>query len=426
MTQTLDFEKFVDDTNLDFDDYPFAKNGPAKQSRTYAALVWAIVFAAIWGLIAWLFKPQRFIDFYNARDFSGSWAPFEEPVYMFCNFFIEHAGDITRWTSIIVLIPLAIFVFFEVDYSINVFRRQRHFERDVRKNDRLALKLKNSLIKSKRVNERYNRVKQKINESTKPKGDGAFARAGVPDLNDEAEREALEAFRDMTVMINTRESTLDFGEVQTRYFIEFMAPAGEDAHKKLDEMTSGLDNQIRRDLHEIMSRDKNVKNESFSVSERIESSSKDRFYFTQSMQSVDRYAKPMYDDVEVETVEYETAFPLDMFVDHSKYNNEMRKRAEAFAAQNASTIDSLLSTHDMSANRKGYDVGATSILYTYTMPVSFKSSNVDGLKHSLDKMFNTKNSDVHVTGSEMKVSFPVPKNMKLKIDVKSMYEGAFF
>lgn len=247
MAQTLDFEKFVDDKNLDFDDYPFAKKGPIKQSRAHAALVWTLVLTALWGLIAWLFKPQHFIDFYNERDFSGSWAPFEEPVYMLCNFFIENADSITRWAALIALIPFAIFLYFEIDYSVNVFKRQRRFERDVRKNDRLALKLKRNLIKSKSVDERYKLIKQKIAESKKPKGDGAFARAGVPDLNDEAEREALEAFRNMTVMINTRESTLDFGEVQTRYFIEFLTPAGEDAHKKIDDMTSRLDNQIRRD-----------------------------------------------------------------------------------------------------------------------------------------------------------------------------------
>lgn len=428
MSTVTSFEDYARDHDLSPDTFPYAEKGVNKLTKAQRS-VWTAVFAAVaYFALNWLLAPQRTNALLEKIPSDSSWSDFLFTLVDPLIKGIDPVLTILRW----LVIALAVWaVFRNLSYLVNVVRRQRAFERSVITNDKTARNIKQAIIKGANIDKRIDTVKRKIADETRKKDgdDGFFSSFGPspkPSLDNEAELEALEAFKRMKVMVNTRQSV--FGDdIVTRYMIWFDSPTDEVADEKLDKYTKNLTKSMPRYMRSNAKKADRSSRQTDNVGDRLQTSDKSAYYFTAEFGAVDKYAEPERKEVKKDTTaRYETGFPLNLLTDNSQKIKENTEKANTWAKDNAPTIDTFLTTYGMNANRIDIQVGARNALFVYKLPTTTTNMNLDDMKQSLNANFGTQGVDCSIKNGNLNISIPTREEHAIPIDVASMYREVFF
>ena len=122
----------------------------------------------------------------------------------------------------------------------------------------------------------------------------------------------------------------------------------------------------------------------------------------------------------------EYAFPLTLFVDNSDKIESKRESAEEHAEQLQESVRIYLLSEKVQVNTSDVFTGNTSVQLTYALP-SYMSSlpNLESLQTGLDASLNIQGTLVTLRGSSLSVVVPLPEDLVIPIDVKSMIEAEF-
>lgn len=314
-------------------------------------------------------------------------------------------------------------IVFGTIYAQNVIVRQRCFERDVVSNDAEAIRIKNELLRVKRIPQQIKELKSQMNNRNKSGGNNdmieSLARAmsndGAPQIKDVDELDALKAFKQCYVNVNTRQDTLG-DDIEKHYAVIFKSPDSVEADASLAKKLDGVEYVVTRILKGEVS-----------MGAMIESRDRSMRKFTGSVVVDDKYAvTETVDASSKKTEEYEHGFPLDLLIDHTDEINTKKDQALRWATQTAGAIDSLLSTSKTQANRQKVDVGSSSALFIYDMSTAIDIKNMDSMAETFNNAFKTKGSTISIDAGRILITIPLPDKFKLPIDVPSMYREVFF
>ena len=424
MSRSMEFHEFARDADLAPDEFPHALKGPGKLKRLRVSVWCAIVF----GILFWIDKT--FIDASKLTGLiSGSSDPEASAVSEAASDFGVAALEFTLnlfsiCVYIAVVISVGLMIVFGVIYAQNVIVRQRCFERDVVQNDAEAIRIKNELLRVKRIPQQIKELKSQMKNRNKSGGGNndvieSLARAmsndGAPQIKDVDELDALKAFKQCYVNVNTRQDTLG-DDIEKHYAVIFKSPDSVEADASLAKKLDGVEYVVTRILKGEVS-----------MGAMIESRDRSMRKFTGSVVVDDKYAvTETVDTSDTKKEDYEHGFPLDLLIDHTDEINTKKDQALRWATQTAGAIDSLLSTSKTQANRQKVDVGSSSALFIYDMSTAIDIKNMDSMAETFNNAFKTKGSTISIDAGRILITIPLPDKFKLPIDVPSMYREVFF
>lgn len=424
MARSMEFHEFARDADLAPDEFPHALKGPDKLKRLRVS-VWGAVTFGILSLVS-----NTFVDADKLTGLiSGSAGDDASAVGEAASDFGAAALEFTlalvnTCLYIAAIVSVSCAVVFGVIYAQNVIARQRCFERDVVANDAESIRIKNELLRVKRIPQQIKELKSQMNNRNKSGGNSdvieSLARAmsndGAPQIKDVDELDALKAFKSCYVNVNTRQDTLG-DDIEKHYAVIFKSPDSVEADASLAKKLEGVEYVVTRILKGEVS-----------MGAMIESRDRSVRKFTGSVVVDDKYAVTETADTssDKKTQEYEHGFPLDLLIDHTDEINTKKDQALRWAAQTAVAIDSLLSTSKTQANRQKVDVGSSSALFIYDMSTSIDIKNMDSMAETFNNAFKTKGSTISIDAGRILITIPLPKKFKLPIDVPSMYREVFF
>ena len=423
MSRSMEFHEFARDADLAPDEFPHALKGPDKLKRLRASVWSAIAF----GILSWVDKT--FVDVDKLTDLISGGSGDEASVASKAASdlgaaaleFTLNLASTCVYAAAIVSVILA--VVFGVIYAQNVIVRQRCFERDVVSNDAEAIRIKNELLRVKRIPQQIKELKAQMNKRNKSGGSSdaieslarAMSNEGMPQIKDIDELDALKAFKRCYVNVNTRQDTLG-DDIEKHYSVMFKSPDSVEADSSLAKKIEGVEYVVTRILKGEVS-----------IGAMIESRDRSMRKFTGSVVVDDKYAvTEVTDTSSKKKQEYEHAFPLDLLIDHTDEINTKKDQALRWATQTASAIDSLLSTSKTQANRQKVDVGSSSALFIYDMSTAIDIKNMDSMAETFNNAFKTKGSTISIDAGRILITIPLPDKFKLPIDVPSMYREVFF
>ena len=423
MSRSVEFHEYARDADLAPDEFPHALKGPDKLKRLRTSLWSAIIF----GILSWIDKT--FIDTTkltnlvgSSNEDSGSTAAGAAKDFGAAALeFILSLVSVCLYVSAIIAAILT--VVFGIIYAQNVIVRQRCFERDVVSNDAEAIRIKNELLRVKRIPQQIKELKSQMSKNNKSSGSSdtieslarAMSREGAPQIKDIDEMDALKAFKRCYVNVNTRQDTLG-EDIEKHYSVVFKSPDSVEADASLGKKIEGVEYVVTRILKGKVS-----------IGAMIESRDRSARRFTGSVVVDDKYAVAETADAsEKKPKDYEHAFPLDLLIDHTEEITKKKDQALRWATQTASAIDNLLSTSKTQANRQKVDVGSSSALFIYDMSTAIDIKNMDSMAETFNSAFKTKGSTISIDAGRILITIPLPKQFKLPIDVPSMYREVFF
>ena len=423
MSRSVEFHEYARDADLAPDEFPHALKGPDKLKRLRTSLWSAIIF----GILSWIDKT--FIDTTkltnlvgSSNEDSGSTAAGAAKDFGAAALeFILSLVSVCLYVSAIIAAILT--VVFGIIYAQNVIVRQRCFERDVVSNDAEAIRIKNELLRVKRIPQQIKELKSQMSKNNKSSGSSdtieslarAMSREGAPQIKDIDEMDALKAFKRCYVNVNTRQDTLG-EDIEKHYSVVFKSPDSVEADASLGKKIEGVEYVVTRILKGKVS-----------IGAMIESRDRSARRFTGSVVVDDQYAVAETADAsEKKPKDYEHAFPLDLLIDHTEEITKKKDQALRWATQTASAIDNLLSTSKTQANRQKVDVGSSSALFIYDMSTAIDIKNMDSMAETFNSAFKTKGSTISIDAGRILITIPLPKQFKLPIDVPSMYREVFF
>lgn len=423
MPRSMEFHEFARDADLAPDEFPHALKGPDKLKRLRVSVWCAITF----GILAWVDKTfidaDKLIGLISGSSDSDASAV-SEAASDFGAAALEFTLDLfSICVYIATVVSISFVIVFGAIYAQNVIVRQRCFERDVVSNDAEAIRIKNELLRVKRIPQQIKELKSQMNNRNKSGGNNdmieSLARAmsndGAPQIKDVDELDALKAFKQCYVNVNTRQDTLG-DDIEKHYAVIFKSPDSVEADASLAKKLDGVEYVVTRILKGEVS-----------MGAMIESRDRSMRKFTGSVVVDDKYAvTETVDASSKKTEEYEHGFPLDLLIDHTDEINTKKDQALRWATQTAGAIDSLLSTSKTQANRQKVDVGSSSALFIYDMSTAIDIKNMDSMAETFNNAFKTKGSTISIDAGRILITIPLPDKFKLPIDVPSMYREVFF
>lgn len=423
MSRSVEFHEYARDADLAPDEFPHALKGPDKLKRLRVSAWSAITF----GILSWIDK--KFVDANKLSEMIGSSRDQDASAAGgaakdFGSAALEFTLSLISVCLYVSAIIAAILtIVFGIIYAQNVIVRQRCFERDVVSNDAEAIRIKNELLRVKRIPQQIKELKSQMSKNNKSSGNSdaieslarAMSREGAPQIKDIDEMDALKAFKKCYVNVNTRQDTLG-DDIEKHYSIVFKSPDSVEADASLGKKIEGVEYVVTRILKGQVS-----------IGAMIESRDRSLRRFTGSVVVDDKYAFTESDNAsENKPKDYEHAFPLDLLIDHTEEINMKKDQALRWATQAAGAIDNLLSTSKTQANRQKVDVGSSSALFIYDMSTAIDIKNMDSMAETFNSAFKTKGSTISIDAGRILITIPLPKQFKLPIDVPSMYREVFF
>ena len=170
MSRSVEFHEYARDADLAPDEFPHALKGPDKLKRLRTSLWSAIIF----GILSWIDKT--FIDTTKLTNLIGSSnkddgsaaAGAAKDFGSAALEFILSLVSVCLYVSAIIAAILT--VVFGIIYAQNVIVRQRCFERDVVSNDAEAIRIKNELLRVKRIPQQIKELKSQMSKNNKSSG----------------------------------------------------------------------------------------------------------------------------------------------------------------------------------------------------------------------------------------------------------------
>lgn len=424
-TTYKEFSDYVENTQISSDDFPHAEKGPRKLNRVSTLWVWAFTISVLYFIIKW------------AEPFIHSWLPapgdikpanLNHAINMitsgYFNFLSHYLFSGLSWLIFLmgwaVVILWALLALNIVTYTTNLVRRQRAHEREVLANDREANRMRDKLLETMHIPRLIENKQEVINkaERAEDKNENVFQEyfgtsSGKANIADENELESLKAFKDVRVNINTRQS-VSGPDIDKNYLVTFHAPPSSDASDLLDKKLNGVDSILSR-----------IVGTGVNFGGKLQSSDRTKWTFRANVAVADKYAYPETEEI-AEPVVYETAFDLTLLNDNRPAIEQKKAGALKWAGDEASAIDSFLTTGDAQVTRVDIQVNASNAVYIYKQPQSFDLKKLDEYKEKFDSYFGQKGSGVTVSAGRVLITIPLPKKYNLPIDVGTMFRDVFF
>lgn len=286
-------------------------------------------------------------------------------------------------------------------YLIKMVLRWRHYERDVVGNDFEAALLKRRILGSLNISQQYkNAVKAASGENNQ---DDPIRQGKV---------EALRTFKNMQVHINTRQSLSGFTIVKNSR-ISFEVPTNQFAIDELEKLMKNVSDVATQRTNARskfgaleISEDRSV----WSVSSQTPV--KDKYYFEDPNANKD-------------DGDYESSFGIENFKDNTQKINEIKESAEAFANRTSVAMGTFLTSAKYQVTFIDFVLSATTLTLKYEWTFDPQSPNVGSLDKSIDKTFNTDGATVSLSGNQLIIVFPMPKEYHIPIDVRTLYLEVF-
>ena len=286
-------------------------------------------------------------------------------------------------------------------YLIKMVLRWRHYERDVVGNDFEAALLKRRILGSLNISQQYkNAVKAASGENNQD------------DPTRQGKVEALRTFKNMQVHINTRQSLSGFTIVKNSR-ISFEVPTNQFAIDELEKLMKNVSDVATQRTNARskfgaleISEDRSV----WSVSSQTPV--KDKYYFEDPNANKD-------------DGDYESSFGIENFTDNTQKINEIKESAEAFANRTSIAMGTFLTSAKYQVTFIDFVLSATTLTLKYEWTFDPQSPNVGSLDKSIDKTFNTDGATVSLSGNQLIIVFPMPKEYHIPIDVRTLYLEVF-
>lgn len=306
----------------------------------------------------------------------------------------------------IIYMTIVVFVLLGIVYLINVVKRQRSFERNVISNDMHAASLRTQLMNALSVTQKLGDAKASVKSRNKSRVSSS----------DRAKVEQWRAMKKMNVSINTRQS-LDSNMIEQKYIIKIDIPSDDDVSKNVLTTVNRISNLAS----------KLVKGK-VAFGAPIISQDRQSIRFSAVNEYLDRY--DYSGEVEKVTnstshVTYESSYPLSIFTDRSASIKEKKSKALDWSKRTGKTLDSYLKTMKIEGSVKKIDVGSTNALYIYSLAEDTKLPAFEKLGDQLDKSFNTTGATASLSGGDLSITLPLPKDFILELDVPTMYREVF-
>ena len=306
-------------------------------------------------------------------------------------------------TILEIIMKSSVFVFMTilVIYLFKLVLRWRHYERDVIGNDFEAALLKRRILGSLNISQQYkNAVKAASGENNQD------------DPTRQGKVEALRTFKNMQVHINTRQSLSGFTIVKNSR-ISFEVPTNQFAIDELEKLMKNVSDVATQRTNARskfgaleISEDRSV----WSVSSQTPV--KDKYYFEDPNANKD-------------DGDYESSFGIENFKDNTQKINEIKESAEAFANRTSVAMGTFLTSAKYQVTFIDFVLSATTLTLKYEWTFDPQSPNVGSLDKSIDKTFNTDGATVNLSGNQLIIVFPMPKEYHIPIDVRTLYLEVF-
>lgn len=286
-------------------------------------------------------------------------------------------------------------------YLIKMVLRWRHYERDVIGNDFEAARLKRKILSSLNISQQYaNAVKAASGENNQD------------DPTRQGRVEALRTFKNMQVHINTRQSLSGFTIVKNSR-ISFEVPTNQFAVDELEKLMKNVSDVATQRTNARskfgaleISEDRSI----WSVSSQTPV--KDKYYFEEPNANKD-------------DGNYESSFGIENFKDNTQKINEIKESAEVFANRTSVGMGTFLTSGKYQVTFIDLVLSATTLTLKYEWTFDPQSKNVGSLDKDIDKTFNTDGATVNLSGNQLIIVFPMPKEYHIPIDVRTLYLEVF-
>lgn len=312
------------------------------------------------------------------------------------------AVDVSK-TILEFIMKSSVFVFMTIlfIYLIKMVLRWRHYERDVVGNDFEAALLKRRILGSLNISQQYkNAVKAASGENNQD------------DPTRQGRVEALRTFKNMQVHINTRQSLSGFTIVKNSR-ISFEVPTNQFAIDELEKLMKNVSDVATQRTNARskfgaleISEDRSI----WSVSSQTPV--KDKYYFEDPNANKD-------------DGDYESSFGIENFTSNTQKINEIKESAEAFANHTSVAMGTFLTSAKYQVTFIDFVLSATTLTLKYEWTFDPHSPNVGSLDKSIDKTFNTDGATVSLSGNQLIIVFPMPKEYHIPIDVRTLYLEVF-
>ena len=216
----------------------------------------------------------------------------------------------------------------------------------------------------------------------------------------------------MQVHINTRQSLSGFTIVKNSR-ISFEVPTNQFAIDELEKLMKNVSDVATQRTNARskfgaleISEDRSV----WSVSSQTPV--KDKYYFEDPNANKD-------------DGDYESSFGIENFKDNTQKINEIKESAEAFANRTSVAMGTFLTSAKYQVTFIDFVLSATTLTLKYEWTFDPQSPNVGSLDKSIDKTFNTDGATVSLSGNQLIIVFPMPKEYHIPIDVRTLYLEVF-
>lgn len=427
----------MDYSNLN---YPYADKGPTKMRRLENTIFAMIAFTASSALFGYIgnsikvenpVKPQEIANqaqqigqsandssqliskLFNT-DFGLSNLQNGGSTYLLKNTLKNislGASSLCKFIAIMLLIVSFILL---LNYLLNVKRRAHEFERNIIKNDIIAVALYRKIQNSLRIHKRLSEAKR----AARPKSSGNGL-SEAPSADNIAKVDELKAMRKMDIRVNTRQK-LASDKINTMYSIYMDLPLDETVASNLLKRVENLNETVTRLAKGV------VTIGGYQVTE-----DRQTIVFQGETPDIDdpynydeRLANKADDNVEV--VYYESAYPITDLVDRQDTIDAKKELASEWAQRTGAMLDRFLITAKMKVTRINTNVSSSKATYLYDMALdSNLSGGFNKFDDTLDKTFKLKGSTVNVVNGCLEIVLPIPKDYNIPINVPTLYRQAF-
>lgn len=427
----------MDYSNLN---YPYADKGPAKMRRLENTIFATIAFFASSALFGYIgnsikvenpVKPQEIANqaqqigqsandssqliskLFNT-DFGLSNLQNGGSTYLLKNTLKNislGASSLCKFIAIMLLIVSFILL---LNYLLNVKRRAHEFERNIIKNDIIAVALYRKIQNSLRIHKRLSEAKRAARPKSSSNGPSE-----APSADNIAKVDELKAMRKMDIRVNTRQK-LASDKINTMYSIYMDLPLDETVASNLLKRVENLNDTVTRLAKGV------VTIGGYQVTE-----DRQTIVFQGETPDIDdpynydeRLANKADDNVEV--VYYESAYPITDLVDRQDTIDAKKELASEWAQRTGAMLDRFLITAKMKVTRINTNVSSSKATYLYDMALdSNLSGGFNKFDDTLDKTFKLKGSTVNVVNGCLEIVLPIPKDYNIPINVPTLYRQAF-
>lgn len=321
------------------------------------------------------------------------------------------ASSLCKFIAIMLLIVSFILL---LNYLLNVKRRAHEFERNIIKNDIIAVALYRKIQNSLRIHKRLSEAKRAARPKSSSNGPSE-----APSADNIAKVDELKAMRKMDIRVNTRQK-LASDKINTMYSIYMDLPLDETVASNLLKRVENLNETVTRLAKGV------VTIGGYQVTE-----DRQTIVFQGETPDIDdpynydeRLANKADDNVEV--VYYESAYPITDLVDRQDTIDAKKELASEWAQRTGAMLDRFLITAKMKVTRINTNVSSSKATYLYDMALdSNLSGGFNKFDDTLDKTFKLKGSTVNVVNGCLEIVLPIPKDYNIPINVPTLYRQAF-